>query len=211
MISSIKSGERSVLLSTIATLVLGIILVIAPTASLGIITAIIAILFIAFGVAFVYHYVQANKIEKVVSFSLVIGILLIALGILMFLKRDALVNFVTVLIGIGLIIKALYKIQFSISLKDLTDKWKYNLVAGLLILTLGLILILYPNGSAETFLMVVGVIMIIGSIAELSEALYVFKSVNKVANEVDKVVKDLDFTEKDTDDDKEKKTKKSKK
>ena len=90
----------------------------------------------------------------------------------------SLVIFFTNIIGIAICIKALFKIQYAINIRDLSDKWLYNLVVGGFSMALGIVLILNPFKSAELFLRIIGGILVVASIAELIETAIIIKSLD---------------------------------
>ncbi len=170
--------EKSMLVSSVFILILGIILFIEPTTSLKMITFLIAILFMCIGLFQIVIYIKSPRVEKMTSLSLILGIILFAVGLYLLLNVETLINFITILIGITIAIKALFKIQFAINIRDISTKWKYNLLFGLLEMTLGIILLLNPFKSAVVFFKVMGAIMAIGSIMEIIETSMVIKNIN---------------------------------
>lgn len=175
-----KRCEKSMMVSTIVMLILGIILAIEPTASIRMITTIIAIVFMLIGGFQLVDYIRKPRQDKMMSLSLILGVILLAVGLFLFINTDSLVKFITVLIGITIAIKALFKIQFAMNIRDISDKWKYNLVIGLIEMTLGVILLLNPFNSAVIFLRIVGILLIVGSIVELVETGLVLKTLDSV-------------------------------
>lgn len=106
-----KRCEKNMLFSTIVTLILGIVLAYSPEGSIKVITGIIAVLFILIGVLQLIDYVKQSKAEKMMSLSLILGILLTAIGVFLFINLESLASFVTTLIGIAILIKSLFKLQ----------------------------------------------------------------------------------------------------
>lgn len=174
-----KSCEKSMLVSTIFVLLLGIVLAIEPTGSIRMLTFIIAIMFLGVGIFQIVSYLRSPKEERMTSFSFIIGIILAAVGLFLILNVDSLVKFITVLIGVTISIKSLFKIQFALNLKGISDKWKYNLVFGLVGLSLGILMLLNPFSSAILFLRIMGIVFIVGSIAELIEIIAVLRNLNE--------------------------------
>ena len=196
MIDIIKKSMKGMLVYTIIMLVVGIIFAVAPGKSIEVMSGFISIIAMLLGGYFVFDYIRTPKESKLLSFSLAFGIVLFGIGLFIFLKRDALVNFITVLIGISLIVKAIYKLQIALNIRKYTKGWKYNLLVALLTLTMGCILVIYPNGSAETFLRIVGIIIAAGAIGELAESAYVMGTIKEVTNAVSTEVKEVPFEEK---------------
>lgn len=147
----IKRCEKNMLISTVVTLILGIVLAFEPGKSIKGITAIIAILFMLIGVFQLIDYLRQDRVEKMMSLSLILGLILCGIGIFLFINLESLVRFITTLIGITIMIKSLFKLQFAFNIKGMSEKWFYNLVVGIAGMVLGIVLLLNPFESAEIF------------------------------------------------------------
>ncbi len=204
MIDIIKKSMRGMLIYTIVILVIGIIFAIAPAKSIDVMTGFIAVVSMLLGGYFIFDYIRTPNERKLLSFSLAFGIVLIGVGLFLFLKKDALTNLITVLVGICLIVKAIYKFQIAINIRKLTKNWKYNLLVAALTFTMGLILVIYPSEAAETFLRIVGIVIALGAIGELVETAYVMGSIKEMnahpmqttTPTVQNEVQELPYTEK---------------
>lgn len=196
MIENAKRLEKGLMGSSVLTLILGVVLLIAPGASLKFITFIIAFGAILMGVIQLVEYIKMPKENRIMSLSLILAIVLLAVGIFLMLNLTALVNFITLMIGIFVAVKSIFKIQFALNLRGISDKWKYNLVVGLVGMTLGVLLIFNPFGSAEMFLRIIGLILAVSSILELIEAGSLMKTLDDA--------KEIPFVEKKKKEDKEK-------
>ena len=198
MIDKLKKIEKSMIFSTIVTLVLGLLLTIFPEESLKILAYIIGIALIVMGGAFIIDYVKGSRLDKITSISFVLGTIFVAMGIFFIIAHLKLASFIMVIVGIIFLIKGLCKIQLAFNVRGVLDSWKYNLIVGLLTLTIGLVLIINPTESVDTFLRIVGIFIIVGSFADLAESIWILRDLDKV--------KDADFVDKkqitiiDTDD-----------
>ena len=188
MIDKLKKIEKSMIFSTIVTLVLGLLLTIFPEESLRILAYIIGIALIVMGGAFIIDYVRGSRLDKITSISFVLGTIFVALGIFFIIAHLKLASFIMVIIGIIFLIKGLCKIQLAFNVRGVLDSWKYNLIVGLLTLTIGLVLIINPTESVDTFLRIVGIFIIVGSFADLAESIWILRDLDKV--------KDADFVDK---------------
>ena len=197
MIDNAKRLEKGLMSSSVLTLILGLVLLIAPGASLKFITFIIALFAILMGLFQLIEYLKMPRENKMMSLSMMLGIVFLAVGIFLMLNLTALVNFIPLMIGIFIAIKSVFKIQFALNLKEISDKWKYNLVVGLVGMTLGVLLIFNPFGSAAMFLRIIGLVLAVSSVIELIEAGSIMRTLDDA--------KELPFVEK------EKKSKKDKK
>lgn len=173
-----KRCEKNMLISTIVTLILGIVLAFEPQASIKVITAIIAVLFMLIGALQLIDYIRQSREEKMMSLSLILGIILFSVGMFLFVNLESLVRFITTLIGITICIKSLFKIQFALNIKDISPKWFYNLIVGIAGMVLGIVLLINPFDSAIIFLRIVGFLLIVGSIIELIETSLVLRTLD---------------------------------
>lgn len=187
-----RSFEINMIISTILTLILGIILIIAPEESLKLITILIAFILFIIGIIQVYDYIKKPSEERINSISLILGIILICIGIFLYIRNEALVKFITSIIGLVVVIKSLFKIQYAFNIKSISKKWIYNLIVGLISLIVGLFLLINPFRSAEIFLKIIGIVLVIGSILELIETYLVLHSL--------KDSKELNYVEKQKED-----------
>lgn len=172
-----KRCEKNMLFSTVITLILGIILAYSPEGSIKVITGIIALMFLLIGILQLVDYIKQSKLEKMMSLSLILGILLTAVGVYLFINLESLANFITTLIGIAILIKSLFKLQYAFNIRDISDIWFYNLIVGIAGIVIGIILLVNPFSSAKLFLRIIGIIFILGSIIELVETFMVLKTI----------------------------------
>lgn len=188
LIDLMKKSELKMIFGALLTLVLGIVLAVAPQTSLQLLTSVIGIVLMILGLLSIINFIRLPKEEKMVSGSLVLGFLVAMIGLFLFINNKALVNFITTIIGLTLAVKGLYKIQFAITLKNTSDEWKWNLLLGILILTVSVLLIINPFDGASVFMTVVGILLIIGSVIEIVESIRIVKNLDKV--------KELPYSEK---------------
>ncbi len=188
LVTNAKRSEKSIIASSILTLVVGVMLAIYPGNTLSLIGKVIGVALMIIGVSQVVIFFKNEKEDRVANTSFALGIILFAIGLYVFINDKSLTNVFTTIIGLLICIKSIYKIQLAISLKNYSSTWKYNLVSGLIVLSMGLIIIFYPIETASTILRVIGVILIVSSVYEIIESLVVIKKIDDF--------KDLPFKEK---------------
>lgn len=191
MIETAKNCEKSMIATSIITMLLGLVLIIEPSKSIQLITIGIAIVLMAIGLVQIYFYIRSSRVEKMTSLSLVLGVMLLAIGLYLMTNSNEQIKVVTRIIGLFVSIKSLFKLQYAVNLRGISPKWKYNLIAGLLYLSLGIIIILEPTHALEVFLRIIGGILIVGSIAEFVETIMVLKTLDNVN------IRELPFIEKE--------------
>jgi uncharacterized membrane protein HdeD (DUF308 family) len=196
MIETIKKSMKGMILYTIIMLVIGIILAVNPGTSIDIMNMFIAVIAMLIGGYFVYDYIRTPRENKLLSFSLAFGIVLIGIGLFIFVNPTALTKLVVKLVGIVLIVKAIYKLQIALNIRKISKAWKYNLLVALLTLTMGLIMIIYPDGTVEWFLRLIGIIIALGAVGELIESAYVMGTIKEIKEAITDDSKVIPFEEK---------------
>ena len=196
IIDNAKNCEKGMIVSSVLTFILGLILLIEADGAVKFLTFLIALFAILMGVFQLIEYLRMPRENKMTSLSMMLGIFFLAVGIFLMINLESLVKFITLVIGLCIAVKSVFKIQFALNLRELSDKWKYNLIVGLIGLTLGVLLVFNPFKSAVIFLRIIGLVLAISSIVEIIEC-------SKVIHTLDDT-KELPFVEK------EKKSKKDK-
>jgi hypothetical protein len=190
--NSAKRYRKTCLISSIATLILGVVLMMEPASSLKIITLIIGLMTLITGCFWIYDYIKAPQEEKMISKSLLLGLVSACVGVYLIINTESLVNFITVIIGLTITIKSIVKLQFAVNIRNFSTTWKYNLVFALLGITLGILLLANPFKGAEVFFRIIGVVMIVGSVMELIECAFIMKNLN-----IKEAKKELRWVDKD--------------
>ena len=86
MIEMAKNCEKSMLATCVVSFILGIVLLVAPTQSLQLITIAIAVLFMFIGAFQIVTYLRSGRLEKMTSVSLVMGIIFLTIGLYSVIK-----------------------------------------------------------------------------------------------------------------------------
>lgn len=168
------------MIGSILTFLLGLILMIEPVGSIRMMTCVIGIIFLLMGAFQLFGYIRQSREEKMMSLSLFLSVFFLGGGLFLLLNLDSLVKFITIIIGVTILIKAIFKIQFALNLKGISDKWRYNLVLGLISATIGILLLVNPFKSAVLFLRIIGGVLAFSSLIELIENVVIMHSLEEV-------------------------------
>ncbi len=175
-----KKCEKTMMIGSILTFLLGLILMIEPVGSIRMMTCVIGIIFLLMGAFQLFGYIRQSREEKMMSLSLFLSVFFLGGGLFLLLNLDSLVKFITIIIGVTILIKAIFKMQFALNLKGISDKWRYNLVLGLISATIGILLLVNPFKSAVLFLRIIGGVLAFSSLIELIENVVIMHSLEEV-------------------------------
>lgn len=152
------------LITSILSIIVGLVLVFLPTVSNKVVGIIVGIIFLIFGINAVYKYFHRDG-AKIYSLNIVFGVLYSILGVVIILYPYSVMEFVTVCLGLFVIINGATKINYGIWLKrGNEDSWLVTLVTGIFLVVLGIMLVFNPFSAmtltqlSGAFLMIVGVL-----------------------------------------------------
>ncbi|WGN90347.1 HdeD family acid-resistance protein [Ligilactobacillus faecis] len=112
-------------------------------------------------------------------FSLVVGIILVIAGIASFMRPDATLKFVSICLGIGLLVKGIYELWFRQGINNwFGEKSGWLLFMGIIDIILGLLFIFRAASGVVVIAYIFAFWFIFDSIAEIATANY-FKRLNR--------------------------------
>lgn len=110
--------------------------------------------------------------------ELVLGIILLAFGLIILLNQVAFISILPIIIGMWLIIKSVMKIQLAINLKSMmAEKWGWVLASAILMFIFGVLIVLKPFATVITLTRFVGIMLLIAEICDLIESIYILAKV----------------------------------
>lgn len=104
------------LLTALFTIVMGIVLLLLPNATNKVVGIIVGIIFLIEGINSVYKYFHREG-AKLYNLNLIFGVLYALLGVVIILYPFTVVEFVTVCLGIYMIINGASKVNYALWLK----------------------------------------------------------------------------------------------
>lgn len=147
-------------------LVIGLIMLIAPTFVTNAICYLIGTLCLIIGGLFIYTYISSEVYGPLAYALLVIAIALIVLGVFVIVDPKTFASTIPFVMGVVLVIDSFTKLQSTSTLKRYNyEKWWTVLIAALLIFAFGILLILNPFESLTLFIRILGVFLIIDAIS----------------------------------------------
>lgn len=158
------------IIGSIITIIVGAVLLFLPNLSKKIVGVITGIIFILFGIITAYKYLKRDG-AKIYSLNLVFSILYLVLGLVIIVFPFSVMEFVTVCLGLFLIINGATKINYGLWLKrGNSGAWLVTLVAGILLVILGIMIVFNPF-TAFALTQITGAFLIISGVLNLSDAI----------------------------------------
>ena len=170
------------LITAILSIIVGLVLIFLPAVSNKVVGIIIGVIILAYGITAVYKYFHRDG-AKIYTLNIIFGVLYSILGVVIILYPYSVMSFVTVCLGLFVIINGATKINYGIWLKrGNEDSWLVTLVTGIFLVVLGIMLVFNPF-SALTLTQISGAFLIIVGILNVSDTI-LFKKRSKEIMEI---------------------------
>ena len=123
----LKTIKFEIIIVSVALFVLGLLLVIFPTASQDIICKGIGVALCVWGVLRLINYFRIAGSEILGSYGLVQGVTLLAFGMFFVIKPGVIAVFLGTALAIIIIVDGILKLQYAVDFYHLqSDKWYYG-------------------------------------------------------------------------------------
>lgn len=170
------------IITALLTVIVGIVLLIVPELSGKLLGIIVGIIFLIEGLNSIYKYFNRDG-AKLYNLNLVFGVIYALLGLIIILVPSSVVEFITICLGIFMIVNGASKVNYGIWLKrGGEDSWLVTLATGILIAIIGVLVIFNPFASL-TLTKLAGVFLIITGILDFTDTI-LFKNRSKEIMEI---------------------------
>lgn len=182
---TLKIARNGYIVIAVVFCALGIFLMAVPEKAVKIICVLAGILFIADGIIKIIGYFSRDFYCLAFQFDLAFGVLLAAVGVVIIIRRNVVVNLIFGIFGILILADALFKIQTSIDAKKFgLSLWWRILLMAILAGVLGLLLLVRPFEAAEVMMILVGVSLLFEGILNLCVAIYTVKIIKNQKQDI---------------------------
>ena len=182
---TLKIARNGYIVMAVVFCALGIFLMAVPEKAVKIICVLAGILFLADGIIKIIGYFSRDFYCLAFQFDLAFGVLLAAVGVVIIIRRNVVVNLIFGIFGILILADALFKIQTSIDAKKFgLSLWWRILLMAILAGVLGLLLLVRPFEAAEVMMILVGVSLLFEGILNLCVAIYTVKIIKNQKQDI---------------------------
>ena len=168
--------------TALITIITGIVLLLVPELSGKVLGIIVGIIFLIEGINSIYKYFHREG-AKLYNLNLVFGVIYAVLGVAIILVPSSVVEFITVCLGIYMIVNGASKVNYALWLKrGNEDSWLITLATGILVAIVGVLVIFNPFASL-TLTKLAGAFLIITGILDFMDTI-LFKNRSKEIMEI---------------------------
>ena len=185
---------KSSIWSSIALVILGLLLIFYSELTIISISYVIGGILIAIGVIALIKYISNINKDIKNEIDIVYGIGTIILGIIVISNPKAIASIIPFVLGVLIVINSTAKIDYSFRLKkNKNTLWISTLVVALIALVCGVLLIFNPFAGAEFITKIIGIILLVYAILDIISTIRISKELKETfgkAKEDKKKLKD---------------------
>lgn len=186
----LKAIKMEIIIVSVALFVLGLLLVIFPTASQEIISKGIGVALCVWGVLRLINYFRIAGSEILGSYGLVQGVTLLAFGMFFVIKPEAIAVFLGTALAIIIIVDGILKLQYAVDFYHLeSDKWWIELVGAVIMVVIGVVALFNPFSTSSALIVFIGIALMIEGIWDFVSLMRIV-SITKKAGKVIQDIKD---------------------
>lgn len=175
-IAPMKVAKAGYIVASAMLCLIGILFIAHPGASVKAIAYTLGAAILLFGCMRLMGYFSRDLFRLAFQYDLQLGILLIALGAIVLLKSQNVMNFIFITVGTAILVDGLFKVQTALDSKRFgIGGWWLILLFALLTGCAGLLLMLRPMESGRALIVLLGISLLAEGILNLYVAVSTVK------------------------------------
>ncbi len=185
MLKEIQKSLNVSVVTAVLCLIVGIAFLIVPDKSIAVLSNTLGIILVIYGVFDIINSFRANYILS--SSFATNGVLALVAGLAIFLNREILESILTFVLGVIFVTGGLTKIRLSLALNKNNEKWLIPFIISVVTITVGILMVIKPIG-ANYLALYIGIMMIVYSITDLINTIYLKVKLKKTENFFDNLL-----------------------
>lgn len=161
--------------------ILGLVMLCYPGFSLSALGIILGIGLLLFGVVELIAYFSGSAPLIISRNVLAGGIFFIILGVLVLTNPLGLMNFICIVIGVGILADSLFKLQSVLDVRQFMSRGSWWLVFAALLLSVlaGILLVFWPGESGRALIVLLGIGLLLNGAFNIFDVVYVTRYVKE--------------------------------
>ena len=173
--------KNNLILTGLATLLLGGVLVVFPDASGRMICYVAAALIAVYGAVELIGYFATEVAAAGQRFSLVQGVVALLLAGALLWRPEMFLSILPLLLGIVLVVAGLCKLQSAVDLVRIhSSRWLWVLLTAVHTLLLGAVTLYNPFSAAVTLMQFIGISLVVSGVSDLAAAILMIRRLRAI-------------------------------
>ena len=175
-VTPMRTAKIGYIIMSVLLCIWGVLLIAIPDISLSLIGILCGAMFIIFGIIRLVGYFSRDLYRLAFQYDLAFGLLMIALGIIMLLSPESLMNFICIALGLSIFADGLFKVQIAIDSKRFgLSTWWLILALAVITVVVGIVLVARPSDSSRVLIVLMGVSMLCEGLLDLGTVITAVK------------------------------------
>lgn len=168
MKSILRQQRRSSILVALATIVLGLVLVVWPDRSVSLMCSLLGAALLIFGMLYILGWFAGKRRAGSPAVMVIPGVVLAGLGVWLMTSSEMVVALIQYVFGAVLLFHGVLDLQGAVSLAGRRyARWWLDLVLAALTLVLGAVILINPFGTFAALVMLIGISLIYDGVSDL--------------------------------------------
>ena len=168
MKSILREQRRSSILVALATIVLGLVLVMWPDRSVSLMCSLLGGALLIFGLLYIIGWFAGKRKAGSPAIMVVPGVVLAGLGVWLMTSSESVITLIQYVFGAMILFHGVLDLQGAISLAGRHySRWWLDLVLAVLTLGLGMVILVNPFGTFAALVMLIGVSLVYDGVSDL--------------------------------------------
>lgn len=180
----------SIIASSVAAFIIGLVMVLVPNMSLQIMGSLFGAYIVIHGIVLIIMDFMAHNIY-IPFYGIISGLLSIIVGIVLISMPGILSTVFTIALGIWIILSSANLISISISVKDFVAQWYLWLILGIVDMICGIIILFNPFASSISIAVLTGIILMVHAVITLVDTVMIRNDAKNVAKAFQTKIKEL--------------------
>lgn len=177
-VTPMRAAKTGYVVMSIVFCVVGVLFIALPARSAVMIGRVLGAAMAAFGVVKLVGYFSRDLYRLAFQYDLEFGILLIALGVIVLLRTNGVMDFICIAAGVSILADGLFKIQIAIDARRFGIRdWRLILLLAVVTGGVGLLLVFRPWESVQVLTVLLGAALLAEGVLNLCVALSTVKIV----------------------------------
>lgn len=177
-VTPMRAAKTGYIVMSIVFCVVGVLFIALPARSAVMIGRVLGAAMAAFGVVKLVGYFSRDLYRLAFQYDLEFGILLIALGVIVLLRTNGVMDFICIAAGVSILADGLFKIQIAIDARRFGIRdWWLILILAVVTGGVGLLLVFRPWESVQVLTVLLGAALLAEGVLNLCVALSTVKIV----------------------------------
>lgn len=167
-VAPMRTAKIGYIIISAALCLLGAMLIAVPDFSAALLGVICGIILTLFGAVKLIGYFSKDLYRLAFQYDLIFGIVLIAVGVVILVRPESVLNFICIALGLTILADGISKIRISLESKSFgIREWWLILVSAVLTSVMGLVLMFRPAQSVRVMMIILGVTLLLEGILNL--------------------------------------------